>query len=94
MSRGRALDFVRSTQFSAIVLALAMGSASALTTPMKMSAVPCGINGFGRIGRLVARIMVKSPSTELKLVNSGAAADYMVSLQRQQRRKKGNKNTR
>jgi lactate dehydrogenase-like 2-hydroxyacid dehydrogenase len=24
-----------------------------------MAAVPCGINGFGRIGRLVARIMIK-----------------------------------
>jgi lactate dehydrogenase-like 2-hydroxyacid dehydrogenase len=35
-----------------------MGSAAALTIPTSMSAVPCGINGFGRIGRLVARIMV------------------------------------
>jgi len=43
-----------------------------------MSAVPCGINGFGRIGRLVARIMVKSPDTELKLINSGASAEYMA----------------
>jgi glyceraldehyde 3-phosphate dehydrogenase len=40
--------------------------------------VPCGINGFGRIGRLVARIMVKNPATELKLINSGADADYMA----------------
>mmetsp|Transcript_54776 Transcript_54776/g.108699 ORF Transcript_54776/g.108699 Transcript_54776/m.108699 type:complete len:349 (+) Transcript_54776:329-1375(+) len=45
---------------------------------MKMGAVPCGINGFGRIGRLVARIMVKNPETELKLINSGASAEYMA----------------
>jgi len=65
-------------KFSAVVLALAMGSAAALTIPTSMSAVPCGINGFGRIGRLVARIMVKSPDTTLNLINSGAAADYMA----------------
>merc|ERR1740138_513668 len=41
-------------------------------------AVPCGINGFGRIGRLVARIMVKNPETDLKLINSGASAEYMA----------------
>lgn len=41
-------------------------------------AVPCGINGFGRIGRLVARIMIKSPECDLKLINSGASADYMA----------------
>jgi len=63
-----------------VVLALALfaGSASALQVAPKMSAVPCGINGFGRIGRLVARIMVKSPDTELKLINSGASAEYMA----------------
>mmetsp|Transcript_21261 Transcript_21261/g.43520 ORF Transcript_21261/g.43520 Transcript_21261/m.43520 type:complete len:370 (+) Transcript_21261:63-1172(+) len=65
-------------KFSAVVLALALGAANALTTPMKMGAVPCGINGFGRIGRLVARIMVKNPETELKLINSGASAEYMA----------------
>merc|ERR1740138_444964 len=41
-------------------------------------AVPCGINGFGRIGRLVARIMLKNPETDLKLINSGASAEYMA----------------
>merc|ERR1719390_403105 len=70
---------------AAIVLALAFGtasafapSASALTRSSVRMATPCGINGFGRIGRLVARIMVKNPETELKLINSGAAAEYMA----------------
>merc|ERR1740138_42464 len=70
---------------SAIVLALAFGTASAFAPArvatrgqVQMSATPCGINGFGRIGRLVARIMVKNPETELKLINSGAAAEYMA----------------
>merc|ERR1719453_1974319 len=70
---------------AALVLALALGSASAFQALPKMGgarvtmeAVPCGINGFGRIGRLVARIMVKNPETELKLINSGASAEYMA----------------
>merc|ERR1740138_1086275 len=70
---------------SAIVLALAFGTASAFAPArvatrgqVQMSATPCGINGFGRIGRLVARIMVKNPETELKLINSGASAEYMA----------------
>lgn len=104
-----------------------MGCAEALrVTPSMVAPVPCGINGFGRIGlettllrnastlqrtvrrartrpcptssppstsnhfaslrsnphlgsgRLVARIMIKSPDTELRLINSGADADYMA----------------
>merc|ERR1711906_82435 len=44
-----------------------------------MAAVPCGINGFGRIGRLVARIMIKDPETNLLHVNAGSATpDYMA----------------
>jgi len=41
-------------------------------------AVAGGINGFGRIGRLVARIMCKSDAIDLKLVNSGASNEYMA----------------
>jgi len=41
-------------------------------------AVAGGINGFGRIGRLVARIMAKSDAIDLKLINSGAANEYMA----------------
>jgi glyceraldehyde 3-phosphate dehydrogenase len=43
-----------------------------------MAATPCGINGFGRIGRLVARIMCESDETDLKLINTGASAEYMA----------------
>jgi glyceraldehyde 3-phosphate dehydrogenase len=43
-----------------------------------MSAVPCGINGFGRIGRLVARSIILNPETELKLINTGADPSYMA----------------
>jgi len=46
-------------QFSAVVLALALGAADALVRTQTRMAAPCGINGFGRIGRLVARIMVR-----------------------------------
>merc|ERR1719408_584969 len=38
----------------------------------------CGINGFGRIGRLVARIMVTDERTDLLHINTGAAAEYMA----------------
>ncbi len=38
--------------------------ASTMSGPT-MAAVPCGINGFGRIGRLVARIMIKDPETNV-----------------------------
>jgi len=37
-----------------------------------------GINGFGRIGRLVARIMIDDPNSSLKAINTGADANYMA----------------
>lgn len=37
-----------------------------------------GINGFGRIGRLVARIMVTDPNSKLLAINTGADAKYMA----------------
>jgi glyceraldehyde 3-phosphate dehydrogenase len=37
-----------------------------------------GINGFGRIGRLVARIMIEDPNSSLKAINTGADANYMA----------------
>jgi glyceraldehyde 3-phosphate dehydrogenase len=47
--------------------------------PVMADQVNCGINGFGRIGRLVARIMVKDPETKLLHVNAGSATpDYMA----------------
>jgi len=55
-----------------------VAKASRSTGPT-MAAVPCGINGFGRIGRLVARIMTKDPETNLIHVNAGSATpDYMA----------------
>ena len=41
-------------------------------------AVGVGINGFGRIGRQVARIAMKDPETELKLINASYDADYLA----------------
>jgi len=41
-------------------------------------AVGIGINGFGRIGRQVARIAMKDPEVELKLVNASYDADYLA----------------
>lgn len=37
-----------------------------------------GINGFGRIGRLVTRIMVDNPEAKLLAINTGADANYMA----------------
>lgn len=38
-----------------------------------------GINGFGRIGRLVARIMTEDPDVDLNAINAGSATpDYMA----------------
>merc|ERR1711879_999920 len=45
-----------------------------------MQAVGVGINGFGRIGRQVARIVMKDPETELKLINASYDADYLAYL--------------
>lgn len=38
-----------------------------------------GVNGFGRIGRLVTRILMDDPDTELNAINAGSAStDYMA----------------
>jgi glyceraldehyde 3-phosphate dehydrogenase len=38
-----------------------------------------GINGFGRIGRLVTRIIMEDESCDLKAINAGSATpDYMA----------------
>jgi glyceraldehyde 3-phosphate dehydrogenase len=52
-----------------------VGAASALNVNMKINT---GINGFGRIGRLVARSLISNPETDLKVINSGASNDYMA----------------
>lgn len=37
-----------------------------------------GVNGFGRIGRLVSRIMINDPQANLLAINTGADATYMA----------------
>merc|ERR1711997_425656 len=45
---------------------------------MKM-ATGMGVNGFGRIGRLVTRILMDDPDCELNAINAGSATtDYMA----------------
>lgn len=70
---GSALAFAPSSFKGASITAARPASSN-----MKMSAVPCGINGFGRIGRLVARSIILNPNTDLKLINTGADPEYMA----------------
>jgi glyceraldehyde 3-phosphate dehydrogenase len=44
----------------------------------KLMATSTAINGFGRIGRLVTRVMMKDPKISLKLVNSEGSAEYLA----------------
>ena len=59
-------------------MATAFGPAGRMTAAKTTMGYNMGINGFGRIGRLVARIMVKDPRCDLKAINTGAAAEYMA----------------
>merc|ERR1712106_909336 len=44
-----------------------------------MGVTGTGINGFGRIGRLVARIIMEDGDTDLNAINAGSApTDYMA----------------
>ena len=43
-----------------------------------VEAVGLGINGFGRIGRQVARIAMQDPEVELKLINASYDSDYLA----------------
>jgi glyceraldehyde 3-phosphate dehydrogenase len=46
---------------------------------MTMEATGMGINGFGRIGRLVSRIMMEDEACSLNAINAGSATpDYMA----------------
>ncbi len=40
-----------------------------------MDAHTMGVNGFGRIGRLVTRTMIENPECDLKTINTGAGID-------------------
>merc|ERR1712111_120435 len=49
-----------------------MGSSMSMSTGM-------GVNGFGRIGRLVTRIMMEDDDCKLNAINAGSATtDYMA----------------
>jgi len=69
-----------------IVLACLLAVASAFAPAGRMAAPKTalnmgykfGINGFGRIGRLVARIMIDEPNSSLISINTGADAKYMA----------------
>lgn len=63
-----------------IAMAAAFGPAGRVSAPKSSLSMgyACGINGFGRIGRLVARIMIEDPRTTLKAINTGADATYMA----------------
>ena len=54
--------------------ALSVGRASSVT----MRATGIAINGFGRIGRQVARIAMKDPEVDLKLINASYDAEYLA----------------
>lgn len=72
--------------FANLVVVFALLSAVAAFAPMGKVAPKSslsmgyafGINGFGRIGRLVARIMIEDPNSDLKAINTGADANYMA----------------
>jgi len=59
--------------------ALSVGRQS---SSVAMRATGIAINGFGRIGRQVARIAMKDPEVELKLINASYDADYLAYMMR------------
>jgi len=62
-----------------VAVSVAFGPAGvASKASLKMGGYAFGINGFGRIGRLVARIMIDDPNSNLIAINTGADANYMA----------------
>ena len=67
-------NITRNNSFSGLSL-----KASSNDSTMTMAATGMGVNGFGRIGRLVTRIMQEDEACELKAINAGSATtDYMA----------------
>jgi len=63
-----------SISFSGSALSAGVSNDASMTMSTGM-----GINGFGRIGRLVARIIMEDEETELNAINAGSATpDYMA----------------
>merc|ERR1712127_1061872 len=55
-----------------------MGTVARGETSMKM-VTGMGVNGFGRIGRLVTRIIMEDDDCEINAINAGSATpDYMA----------------
>merc|ERR1712003_3346 len=79
-----------SMKFTAAFVAFSAGSAAAYSfagtslkatndSSMTMMATGMGVNGFGRIGRLVTRIMQEDEACDMKAINAGSATtDYMA----------------
>jgi len=77
------IAFVAATIGSAAAFSASSFSGSALRASSNGSALHMstgmGINGFGRIGRLVARIIMEDEDTDLNAINAGSATpDYMA----------------
>jgi len=63
----------------AATTAFTITTAPVATPSTTLQATGMGVNGFGRIGRLVTRIMVDDADVDVKLINAGSAtADYMA----------------
>jgi glyceraldehyde 3-phosphate dehydrogenase len=68
------LQRAHDNSFSGLSLKAATNDSS-----MTMSATGMGVNGFGRIGRLVTRIIMEDDACEMKAINAGSATtDYMA----------------
>ena len=68
------LQRAHDNSFSGLSLKAATNDSS-----MTMAATGMGVNGFGRIGRLVTRIMMEDDACDLKAINAGSATpEYMA----------------
>jgi len=75
------MKFTVATILATVAGTAAFSAPSAPKAPSSTSlkATGMGVNGFGRIGRLVTRIMMDDPECDLTAINAGSAsADYMA----------------
>ena len=72
-------DFVLVAVLSYSFSGSALKASASNDSSLSMAATGMGVNGFGRIGRLVTRIMMEDESCDLKAINAGSATpDYMA----------------
>ena len=72
--------------FALVVMMVAMAAAfapagrmsTASKSSLSMGGYSMGINGFGRIGRLVARIMIEDANCNLKVINTGKLVERVL----------------